>query len=376
MADFQRLLERHSPTLVIHPQSPGYARPGAATAADGWADYHPCNVEFLLDRVTRRDRPPPYDYRGLLLLTGWRRREWRPPAADRIGPLRALLASVEPQETTSWELDVADIPSQDEGAAWRAYLRYLEGTPPGGEPFRCVTYARGVDQPGGRVLQYWYLYAYNDFVNNHEADWEMVTIALGPHDRPVTIGYSNHHGGLRLPWDEVPREGEHPLLSVGRGSHAGYFGYARGGHPLGGALGGGSMPAGFGWIGAARRLVNLIVRAAQHIPGMRLMRDHPPADPELDPDAPTAHHGVRLRPEVVVMPRAEDAVPDSAFWWLRYRGRWGSTRPRLTGSVGVAGPWASSALDLRWPDPLRWLDSCAVASRPRTVMTTGQELRR
>src|SRR3546814_6047229 len=64
----------------------------------------------------------------------------------------------------------------------------------------------------------------------------MATISLDANDLPVEAAYSNHFGGVRRPWAETPRAGDSPLLYVGRGSHAGYFRFASGGHPLVGEL--------------------------------------------------------------------------------------------------------------------------------------------
>jgi len=372
MADVRALLERYNPTLVIFPQDPDRARPGAFRPSAGWGDYHPCSAEFMLDRVTRRDRPPPYDYRGLILFTRWRDRHWTPLVPDRLGPLRDTMATVQPEETLPWEVDVAEIPSQDEQEAWEAYQRFLNGSPADGVPFRCVTYARYVEGRSGRALQYWYCYVYNDFFNNHEGDWEMATISLGPDDRPIEVAYANHHGGLRLPWDEVRRDGDHPLFYVSRGSHAGCFSYKPGGHPVAGELSPGSVPTGLGFLLPARRAINAVIRVAQRLPGIRLLRDHPPADPIFDADADEKHIGVRITPEVEVLPSPEDVTPDSPFWWLRYRGKWGSTRARLSGAVGVSGPWASSPSDLRWPDPAGWMQSCVVAEPPGNIFPGSQ----
>lgn len=364
MPDAQMLLERYSPLLVIYPQDPTRARPGAFKPRDGWGDYHPCNVEFMLDRVIRRDRPPSYDYSGLLLFTRFRSRAWTPAIPYRLSALRAVLANVQPEETVPWEVDIAEIPSQDEEGAWQSNARFLAGSPVAGEPFRCVTYARYIEGRSGRALQYWYCYVYNDFFNNHEGDWEMATIVLGPDDTPTEVAYSNHHGGLRLPWSETRRDGDHPLLYVSRGSHAGCFTYKPGGHPVGGELSAGTVPPGFGFLLPIRGVINTGLRLAQRIPGIRISRDHPPADPVYDADATPEHRGERVQPEVVVLPSVETATADGPFWWLRYRGRWGSTRARLSGSVGVISPWASSPTDLRWPDPVAWAASCHVAEPP------------
>ena len=51
------------------------------------------------------------------------------------------------------------------GRAWQAYREILEAA----DGSEAVVYARFVDGPP-TILQYWYLYIYNDFDNNHEGD--------------------------------------------------------------------------------------------------------------------------------------------------------------------------------------------------------------
>jgi hypothetical protein len=88
---------------------------------------------------------------------------------------------------------------------------------------------------GGYVaLQYWYFYVMNDWrstfagVNDHEADWELVTVYLAHQDGelvPCWVGFSSHDergADLRRRWDdpELEREGDHPVVYVGAGSHS------------------------------------------------------------------------------------------------------------------------------------------------------------
>ncbi|NTU78218.1 MAG: hypothetical protein HGA45_02245 [Chloroflexales bacterium] len=99
-------------------------------------------------------------------------------------------------------------------------------------------YARVVRQHGYLAIQYWFFYAFNDWrssfdgVNDHEADWELVTVYLddGPEGppRPVWLAYSSHEfrgDDLRRRWDDpdLRRVGEHPVVFVSAGAHANYF---------------------------------------------------------------------------------------------------------------------------------------------------------
>jgi len=67
--------------------------------------------------------------------------------------------------------------------------------------------------PDSTVIQYWIYYPYNDWINQHEGEWEMVQVnlpgLLGPSDVektdlpvPSSVFYSIHHGGAALDWDD------------------------------------------------------------------------------------------------------------------------------------------------------------------------------
>ena len=123
------------------------------------------------------------------------------------------------------------LPRGSDGVAGRKYdaLTWLS------EGRETAYYGRVVDQCGYRVVQYWFFYAFNDFraavrgANNHEGDWENVSIYLRPSGsvwRPGYVACSSHHDRQACTWTEVERvgaAGEHPVVYVGRGSHAGYL---------------------------------------------------------------------------------------------------------------------------------------------------------
>ena len=103
---------------------------------------------------------------------------------------------------------------------------------------RFVYHGRVVRQGGWTILQYWYFFAYNNWrsgfhgVNDHESDWEMVSIYLYEQDGqllPEWVAYASHdfHGAdLRRRWDDVEElelEGTHPVVYSAAGSHAAYF---------------------------------------------------------------------------------------------------------------------------------------------------------
>jgi hypothetical protein len=99
-------------------------------------------------------------------------------------------------------------------------------------------HGRVVRQNGWIVLQYWFLYLFNNWrsgffgANDHEADWEMVCIYLSEWPTaeitPEWVAYASHDQAgddLRRRWDdpELEKVGEHPVIYAGAGSHASYF---------------------------------------------------------------------------------------------------------------------------------------------------------
>jgi hypothetical protein len=99
-------------------------------------------------------------------------------------------------------------------------------------------YGRVVHENGWLVLQYWFLYPFNNWrsaffgVNDHEADWEMISIYCTEDEedrvQPQWVAYAAHdYSGddLRRHWTdpELEKLGDHPVIYAGAGSHASYF---------------------------------------------------------------------------------------------------------------------------------------------------------
>lgn len=85
---------------------------------------------------------------------------------------------------------------------------------------------------GGTVLQYWFYFPYNVapmFLFDHESDWEHVSVELDAQGQPTDFILARHNDnapGVRVPWNRVPKEGDHPFSLIARGSHAGYLNHA------------------------------------------------------------------------------------------------------------------------------------------------------
>jgi hypothetical protein len=97
-----------------------------------------------------------------------------------------------------------------------------------------IVYGRVVRSANAVVLQYWFfyydnLYSYQhpptDFLwQAHEGDWEVVNVILSADEQPREVAYSQHCLGGRRAWDATTRrDGTHPVVYVGAGSHANYF---------------------------------------------------------------------------------------------------------------------------------------------------------
>ncbi|KEK25024.1 NPP1 family protein [Bacillus gaemokensis] len=69
------------------------------------------------------------------------------------------------------------------------------------------------------VYQYWLYYADNDWINNHEHDWEKYFVYL-KNDKPTHVLISNHNGYKIKTWSEIPKDNGHLLIGVDGGSHA------------------------------------------------------------------------------------------------------------------------------------------------------------
>jgi hypothetical protein len=123
------------------------------------------------------------------------------------------------------------VPGGTAAAAQIKYAAAREADP------RLVYYGRVVRRNGWIALQYLYFYFMNDYrstfngANDHEADWEQVFVYLEDRPgapRPVWIAAAAHDyigDQLRRRWDDptLVKEGDHPVLFAGAGSHASYF---------------------------------------------------------------------------------------------------------------------------------------------------------
>ncbi|MEU7900199.1 hypothetical protein AB0B45_46125 [Nonomuraea sp. NPDC049152] len=251
----------------------------------------------------------------------------------------------------------------------------LRGTVPGGLsaaaqqqygatlPVRHAYHAHVSTDGGYLIIQYWFLYAMNDWrsgfsgVNDHEADWEQVTVYLASDgteaasedpDRWVLswVAFSSHDEA----GDELRRRPDdpdiswvddtHPVVNVGAGSHSGAYlagDYLVRVQPL-------ALRRTFGVFTSVRSLV---------FPWA-------PNGPFLGIGIPYVDYrrgdGIHIGPGTS-RPWTPILIDSSTPWVRDYRGLWGlDTADRFGGERAPAGPRyeRNGAIRASWADPVGW----------------------
>lgn len=79
-----------------------------------------------------------------------------------------------------------------------------------------------------QYVTYWFFYPYNKFEipalpnQEHEGDWERVSVQLGRNDELLNVYYYSHDDGMRPPLGLIEFEGTHPVVYSAKGSHGSY----------------------------------------------------------------------------------------------------------------------------------------------------------
>ncbi len=126
----------------------------------------------------------------------------------------------------------------DDKTSWNS--TYIGSGSKSGDNFDNTAYVNVFDKYDDDqfVIQYYYFYPFNDYQNNHEGDWQHITVIVSSIDATTAkltgINYRFHGQGLT--YNEIaatrifnPQEhfapaegGTHPVVYVGAGSHGGY----------------------------------------------------------------------------------------------------------------------------------------------------------
>jgi hypothetical protein len=268
------LAARYAPVvrLVEQVEECGYGEP-----------YRPSDIDAFLDEETVSLRGP-----------------WRSNDLVEIAP-----AGEDLQGLYEYNLDFPG-DALDPGCDYERWARRVtEGTEP-------TVYAH-VAMEGRVALQYWLYYAFNDWNNLHEGDWEMIQLVFDAgsveealrEDGPVEIGYSQHEGAERAEWGDDKLElvdATHPVVHPAAGSHANFFDE-----------------------------------------GLHLGRSAEQGVGCDDTTGPT----IELRPEVRTIPSDQGAAR-AAFPWIAFEGRWGERNQAFYN--GPTGPNLKS----QWTAPITW----------------------
>ena len=283
-------------------------------------------------------------------LRTWRRNPSRPRLAAGISRFAAvgLLSRFIDAVMRLSLLLRGRVPGGTTAAAEQDYRAHVD-------PDGCQYYGRVTRDRGFIVLQYWFLYAMNDWrstfagVNDHEADWEQVTLFLPDppesSSRPSWLTFSAHEetgDDLRRRSDDPDLQWRdtHPVVFVGAGSHSGA------------CLPGDYLvtvePPSLGRLFAAlRRLSGLLLPWTRAYSGtafgLPFIDYHRGDGPGVGPG-----EGKQWCPVLI-----DDQTP-----WVRdYRGLWGlDTGDPFGGERAPAGPRyeRDGSVRLSWSDPVGW----------------------
>jgi hypothetical protein len=328
--------------------------------------------ELTLDRLAAAGREHPDQELHLLFVQRpfspaevhrWRKRASR-PAIPRGGRLAAvgLLGRIIDIGMRASLLLRGRVPGGVAAAAASLYHEQLDRG-------ACTYYGRVVRDGGYTVCQYWFFYPMNDWrsnfagVNDHEADWEMVSVfladgGLGAADgelRPAWVALSTHDGvgdDLRRRWDDLDlrREGDHPVVYAGAGSHSGAV-----------------LPGDY-LVRANPAPLRRLVRASQRVTSVLF----PWAGDRVGPGVgiPFIDYargdGTRVGPGGDRDWRAV-LIDDETPWVHDYRGLWGrDPRDRFGGERAPAGPRyeRTGRVRVSWADPLGWAGLQKVSPEP------------
>jgi hypothetical protein len=275
----QRLAEKYAPIVELKTQT-------EPCSSDG-EPYRPVPVDVVLGRSDVEL----VDSNGKVLKTA-------PTAADLYG---------RPDD------DYLDFPGSplDAGCTYEKWADQIT------KGVASTVYAHVVTErrkPGKLALQYWLYYPFNDWNNKHESDWEMIQLVFDASSAsqalqrtPKEIGYSQHEGAERADWDDdkLQRQGSHPVVFPGRGSHANYYKQTI-------------------WLG----------HSAQEGFG-------------CDNTTAPSH---AVRPQIVLLPDSAPTSADASFAWLGFEGHWGQKEQGP--NKGPTGPNVKS----QWTEPISWVD--------------------
>ena len=200
------LVRRFTPTLVL---------PKDDAIRVGGRRYQlvPCDPRSFADtlRIDRIDAAP---YR-LRAYESVPLRDLAPDSLARLVDVASQYLS-DPDHLEIWYFD---FPGETPRQWWKEYARLRAGPDSARWAAPTVWVHPYLDATGSVVLQYWYFYPFNDYMSDHEGDWEHVNVVLSEDRASIReIHYYFHGRSVRLPQGEyLPKiqDGTHPVVYVG-----------------------------------------------------------------------------------------------------------------------------------------------------------------
>jgi hypothetical protein len=205
-SDLEQLVRRFVPTLVL---------PKADRVNVNGRRYQliPTNIDLVTDTL-RLDliRASPYVFQDSIDII---LQDLEPDTLVAL-TVQALEYESDPSLMVAWYFNW---PGTRVSEWWEAYREFRTGpdSTAWAEP---TVYAHPfLDAAGRVVIQYWYFYPFNDFMANHEGDWEHVNVVLSPDRQAIDeVHYYFHHRSIVLPEGEFQPEltdATHPVVYVG-----------------------------------------------------------------------------------------------------------------------------------------------------------------
>ncbi len=187
------------------------------------------------------------------------------------------------------------------------YLNQLNSNPSPVTAYARV-YRDETGTSGKTVIQYWFLYYFNNFYNKHEGDWEMVEVIYGNGPDPESVAYSQHGKAFKKNWTDpgVKKNGNSPIVYVAAGSHANYF------------------------------------SPGEHV---HVSYEDPRNDPPYNDF--TAYRSS-------ILPTIDSQSLNNPYGWLHYEGHWGQ---RGLGVLLEDGPRGPQFQGDAWSYPVRWANT-------------------
>jgi hypothetical protein len=238
------------------------------------------------------------------------------------------------------------LPQSAGSLVWKAYCDKIDATKK--YPLTIYAHVPTEANPPGSVIEYWAFYYFNDWENQHTADWECVQLFFGDDcDEPIAAAYSNHLGCIWRPWSKVKKlvdaDGHktgHPLVFVARGSHAQYFEAKEIGYEPPFAITLPTLPGRMRGRFVGTRGGN-IGRQRDHV--VQVYSD-------VSVGQVSEHYQIRRAPDQLkaVDPFIPGQADWNAWWWLQFRGKWAE------GLQSIQGPAAQTR---RWTDSYVWVQA-------------------